>query len=307
MCPDDPIDPNEQSDKTVIVSLKTKEHATSALEPFLVQTSGRQTGQHIALKKTTMKLGRDATCEIVLDDPHISRVHGEITWVNDKLILKDLGSTNGIVVNGTKIKEHTLEEGDKILVGTRLYFQFRYLDANEQSSQQSLFNAANKDTLTGLYSRRYFQDIIAKEFSFSKRNQQPLSLMMIDIDFFKKINDTYGHLGGDAVLKKVGGLFQSGLRMENISARYGGEEFVIILRNVHSDLALQIAERLRKTIEAEKFEFQDQEIPVTVSIGIATLDHDNYNTVEDLIQAADEYLYEAKEGGRNQVALRKAA
>lgn len=302
-------DENDVGERTVIVTAKLDaKDQKPQIEPYLIQISGRQTGQQINLSGRDVKIGRDNdSCEVVVDDPHVSRQHAEIVWKEGKPFIRDLGSTNGIVINGTRIQEQELFDNDKILIGTRLYFKFCYQDTHEQNYQQTLFNAANIDTLTGLYSRKFFQDILSKEFSFSKRNRQPLSLLMIDIDHFKKINDTHGHLGGDEVLRKVGQTFKMGLRMENIAARYGGEEFAIILRNVHADLALQIGERLRKTIESEKMMFKETRIPVTISVGIATLDGDNYETGEDLVQAADELLYEAKETGRNKTVLKKVA
>lgn len=302
-------DENDKNERTVIVTTKvdTNDH-TPHIEPYLIQISGRQTGQQINLSNRNVKIGRDAeNCEVVVDDPHVSRLHAEITWKEGVPFIKDLGSTNGIVINGQRVQEQQLNDNDKILIGTRLYFKFCFQDSHEQNYQQTLFNAANIDTLTGLYSRKFFQDILSKEFSFSKRNRQPLSLLMIDIDHFKKINDTYGHLGGDEVLKKIGQIFRMGLRMENIASRYGGEEFAIVLRNVHADLALQIGERLRKTVEAEKIQFKNSTIPVTISLGIATLEGDNFETGEDLVQAADELLYEAKETGRNKAVLKKVA
>jgi len=177
----------------------------------------------------------------------------------------------------------------------------------EQNYQQSLFRAANIDNLTQLYNKKFFMDVLSKEFSFSRRNRQPLSLMMLDIDFFKKINDTYGHMAGDLVLKTVGQFLQKTLRLENIACRYGGEEFAIILRNVSTETAHSIAERIRKTIEAEKIDYLGQIISVTTSIGIATLENSNFETIEDLIRTADEFLYEAKEKGRNQTIFQKAA
>ncbi len=280
---------------------------SSSLEPYLIQISGRETGQMHRLGGKDMRIGRDPTCEIMLDDPHVSRTHAEILDQDGNLLLKDAGSTNGVFVNGKKITEHQLADGDKILIGTRLYFKFCYQDTVEQNYQQNLFRAANIDALTQLYNKKYFVDVLSKEFSFSRRNKNPLSLMMIDIDFFKKVNDTYGHVAGDHVLKTLGQALLKQLRMENIACRYGGEEFAVILRNVSADHALTIAERLRIGVEAEKVIFKETPIGITISIGIATFENDNFNTMEDLLLAADKHLYEAKENGRNRTVLHKAA
>lgn len=281
---------------------------SSTFEPYLIQISGRETGQMYNLSGKTVRLGRDPQCQIILDDQHVSRVHAEIICRSPKDIsIRDLGSTNGVFVNGKKITEHKLSNDDKILIGTRLYFKFCYQDAVDQNYQQNLFRAANIDGLTQLYNKKYFVDALSKEFSFSRRNNQPLSLAMMDVDFFKRVNDTHGHIAGDMVLKNVGAYLIKNIRMENIAARYGGEEFAIILRNVGAEMALHISERIRKSIESEKMLYQGKILRVTVSIGIATLDGSNYDTIEDLTRAADENLYEAKQTGRNRTIQKKAA
>ncbi len=305
------VSERDRSEKTVIVITEKVDVNTqkSPLQPYLIQISGRETG-HMhnlsGLKKIT--IGRDPACELVVEDPHISRKHAEIHNENDReIIIKDLGSTNGIFVNGIKVAEHVLHDGDKVLVGTRLYFKFCYQDAVDQNYQQNLFRAANIDGLTQLYNRKYFVDALSKEFSFSKRTLQPLSLLMVDIDFFKRVNDTYGHIAGDQVLKMVGQHIVKTLRHENIACRYGGEEFAIILRNIRGEGAVTAAERLRKSFESETMILGGQKVNITLSIGIATLEGNNYETIEDLIHAADQQLYEAKEKGRNQVCLKIAA
>jgi len=303
-------DKTNKSEKTVIVITEKNDlrPGSSSYEPYLIQISGRETGQMYHLTGRTIRIGREPNCQVMLDDPHISRQHAEILCRGDQdILIRDMGSTNGVFVNGKKVTEQQLRDGDKILIGTRLYFKFVYQDAVDQNYQQNLFRAANIDGLTQLYNKKYFVDALSKEFSFSRRNRQPLGLMMIDIDHFKKINDTLGHMAGDLVLKSLGSFFTKNLRLENIACRYGGEEFAIILRNVNSDLALMIGERLRKQVEAEKILFRGKEIRITISLGIATLDGSNFETQEDLIQKADENLYAAKEGGRNRTVLKKAA
>ena len=299
----------DKPEKTVIVSLRNdnqNEQRPSAPEPYLIQISGRATGQMFALKNRVLKIGRDSQCQVILDDPQVSRNHAEIVWIDGKPVLRDLGSTNGVCVNGTKVQEQELQNGDKVLIGTRMYFKFAYQDVIDQSYQQNIFKAANIDALTQLYNKKFFIDSLQREFSFSKRSGQALSLMMIDVDYFKKLNDTYGHLAGDQVLKVVGQHLLKNLRLENIACRYGGEEFAVILRNVTGDLALQIAERLRTSLEKEKIPYRNQTLGITVSIGIATYADGNLETAEDLVLKADENLYNAKENGRNRTVLKAA-
>jgi len=296
------------ADRTIIITEKVdlRERSVS-YEPYLIQISGRETGQMYHLTGRTVRIGRDPSCQITLEDPHISRNHAEIICRSPtEIVIRDVGSTNGVFVNGKRVSEQLLTDGDKILIGTRLYFKFCYQDAVDQNYQQNLFRAANIDGLTQLYNKKYFIDVLSKEFSFSKRNNQPLSLIMADVDHFKKVNDTYGHMAGDLVLKCVGQYLQKNLRLENICCRYGGEEFAVILRNVNGDLAYVIGERIRTSIEAEKINYRGKTIQVTVSIGIATLEDEEFETIEDLIQRADEHLYEAKEGGRNRTIMKQS-
>lgn len=304
-----PPNDNENRERTVIITEKVDiGEKQGREEPYLIQISGRETGQTYHLQGTVIKIGRDASNTIALEDPHVSRNHAEIHINGEKqIVIKDLGSTNGIFVNGTKVNEANLNDGDKILIGTRLYFKFSYQDAVEQNYQQSIFKAANIDNLTQLYNKKYFIDALSKEFSYSKRNLQPLSLLMVDIDYFKKINDTYGHPAGDLVLKVIGAIILKNTRLENIACRFGGEEFAIILRTVKAETAFTISERLRKMIEAETINYRSQLIRCTLSIGIASMDNESYDTIEDFIRAADENLYSAKELGRNRSIQKKAA
>lgn len=290
---------NEKSDKTIIVNLKAEPEKPTQKEPFLVSISGRETGKAIPLKGKDFKVGREVGCDLMLDNPHISRFHAEIFWKGSQLFIKDLGSTNGVFVNGRKIAEEPLHNGDKVLFGTQMYFRLVYQDAVDQNYQQSLFKAANTDSLTQLYNKRYFIDFLEKEFSYTRRTQQPLSLIMMDIDFFKKINDTYGHVAGDKVLKSLGAILSKQTRLENISCRFGGEEFAVILRGASHSQARFVADRIRDLIAAEKVTSKNQAISFTVSMGIATFTGKNFGTSEEFIQRADELLYEAKQQGRN--------
>lgn len=298
----------EKNEKTVIVSTKVEPSTPAHPEPYLMPVGGRETDLAYKLTGHTFKIGREKPCEIIIEDPHVSRVHAEISCSKDnKITIKDLGSTNGVFVNGKKVLEVELKENDKILIGTRAHFKIQLLDAEDFETRQRNFRSANLDELTGLYNRKYFNDVLSREFSSCRRSNEPLSLMMFDIDHFKKINDTYGHLGGDLVLKNIGIILHKNLRLENVACRYGGEEFGVILRGVRGSGAAPIAERVRKAVESEVFTFKDQVIKVTISIGIATLEGTNFDTSEDLIHRADEHLYEAKETGRNRTVVKTAA
>lgn len=302
-------DDNEPQDKTQIAAIKSRvEDSSQIMDPCLTQLSGLGSGQVFNLKNQELKIGRDPEqCEVWAEDPHISRVHAVIKNENDCTTLTDLDSTNGVFVNGKKIKEQVLKSGDRILIGTRLYFKFSMEFADYQKVQNQKYREANCDSLTKLYNKRFFVDILSREFSYSRRNKTPLSLLMLDIDFFKKINDSYGHLAGDFVLSNVGDILRKELRHENIACRYGGEEFSIILRNTGPMAAENVAERIRSKIEGLDLNYNSHHIRITVSIGIGTYDHLNFETYEELIKFTDELLYESKLNGRNRITFKKAA
>jgi diguanylate cyclase (GGDEF)-like protein len=161
---------------------------------------------------------------------------------------------------------------------------------------------AMRDPLTKIYNRRYFMELLYKEINYSVRIRQPISVLLIDIDFFKRVNDNYGHQAGDVVLQNVAQRISKELRVYDAFARYGGEEFIIMLRTATLDNALILADRLRKVIENMLISYEDKTIPITVSMGVATLDPEHVVSMEDLIKEADMYLYHAKEHGRNRVS-----
>jgi diguanylate cyclase (GGDEF)-like protein len=161
------------------------------------------------------------------------------------------------------------------------------------------------DGLTKLYNHRYFQDEMARAFEESQRYQRPLSLAIIDIDFFKKVNDTYGHAVGDDVLKAVAKLFQESIRSTDLAARYGGEEFAVMMPETDLDDAMAFAEKIRTLIETTPFPTAAGPLGVTVSIGLAAVPRTKIHAAKELVIAADKALYRAKRGGRNQVQAEK--
>lgn len=165
----------------------------------------------------------------------------------------------------------------------------------------------DRDYLTGLYNRRFFMERFFEEIAWAIRYKEPLSIMMLDIDFFKRINDTYGHGCGDEILKQISSTLLSVLRAEDIVARYGGEEFIILLPNTNSDGAITAAEKLRTTVQNKVFVCKDSDIQlsVTISIGVTIYSGDAELSPDRLIGQADGALYTAKESGRNRVVVYK--
>ncbi|WP_240001767.1 diguanylate cyclase [Parvibium lacunae] len=158
------------------------------------------------------------------------------------------------------------------------------------------------DGLTQVYNRRYLQQRLASEFARVQRSPQPLTMLMFDLDHFKKINDTYGHVGGDEVLKTVASRVKSLIRAHDVFGRYGGEEFTLILPDTDQAGAMTLAERIRLAIQAEPVMFGETPIKVSTSIGLCSV-NGQFNNHEAWLQAADEALYEAKHNGRNQVRV----
>jgi diguanylate cyclase (GGDEF)-like protein len=252
------------------------------------------------LHKGATIIGRSVQADIPLKDAGISREHSEIKVDGENAIIKDLGSTNGTFVNNKRITRHVLKDGDKIQISSSTVFKFILSDESEKVFHDELYRMGVMDPVTNIYNKRYFTERLKQEFSLAKRNKTELSLIMMDLDFFKKINDTYGHLAGDFILGKLSGVFSSMTRDEDIVARYGGEEFVAILPGSGEEGAVICAERIREKIAQTSFIFEREKINITVSIGIATLDENNFfGSYEDFIEAADSCLYRSKKNGRN--------
>lgn len=268
----------------------------------LIVISGKAVGKMFKLNGPEMTIGRAQDCQINLEDDGVSRKHAKVTLSAEGTIrIMDLASTNGTWCDGARIETHVLKDGEKVQIGNSTILKFSYQDDLDEAFQRQLYESATRDGLTKLYNKKFFSERMRAEFSYAVRHQTPLTLVMLDIDFFKKINDGHGHLAGDMVLAKLAQLLLETLRNEDIVARYGGEEFALILRECPADHGYQLAERVRRRVESSHFEFNKVRIPVTLSLGCATLVGVNFQLAEALLEAADENLYKAKRGGRNRV------
>lgn len=291
------------------INLK-KVHGTGGGErqwPVLITIEGEDLKSRYTIDKPEFVLGRDHTCEIVLNDTKSSRQHSRLRYVNfaapmetPKVTIEDLGSTNGTYVNGTRIEEPAaLKDRDKIMIGSTL-LGFWLQDESMIRAEQRLIRQATTDALTTLNNRAVFDMELNREFQRAKRYRRDLSLVMFDIDHFKKFNDTYGHQTGDKVLREIGEIVHRNTRIHDIPCRYGGEEFALILPETQLENSLLHSERLRKTVSAHPFNDSETRLSVTISVGVAAVG-DSFETADDLIAAADQALYRAKENGRNQV------
>jgi diguanylate cyclase (GGDEF)-like protein len=195
-----------------------------------------------------------------------------------------------------------LEKEDMIKVGSTI---LKYLPAGQLETLYhiNLTNAASMDKLTGLFNRKYISEVLEVEFKRAKALHSDISIVMFDIDNFKKVNDTYGHDCGDYILSTLGQQVRAaGLRERDLAGRYGGEEFIIVLTNSDDPQAAEVAERIRKKIEDFEFVYDGKRISVTISLGVATIRKDQHNAL-DLFKAADKALYESKNSGKNKVTV----
>lgn len=192
------------------------------------------------------------------------------------------------------------DEGELI---ARVNIQLRLKQLYEalQEKNQQLEKLANRDGLTGLYNHRYFHEQLSKDFLRAKRYHESLSCILLDIDYFKKFNDTYGHQTGDIVLSTLGQVIRDTIRDSDFAARYGGEEFAIILHYTERPAALHVAERLRKTVENCDVRDKDNVLRITISLGVATFPHEQIHNHKQIVEFADKALYKAKKNGRNRV------
>jgi two-component system cell cycle response regulator len=247
-------------------------------------------------------LGRGHGCRVRIDDSALSRRHCRILKKGDAYVVEDLGSTNGTFVDGEPVGEgRRLEDGVRIQMGRDTVLKFSIQDELEMRASRRLYESAMHDPLTGVYNRRYLDGHLDAEFAFASRHGTSLSLLLIDADHFKRVNDSFGHAAGDTALRALAGHLKSSVRAEDMIARFGGEEFAVLAREISVEGALAVAERIRRSVEATPVKLDDgRSVPLTVSIGVVTMGSRRpYASSDALLEAADEALYRAKEAGRN--------
>ncbi len=257
-------------------------------------------GKRFVLDRNRIGIGRGADNQIVLEGDSVSRRHAHLERRANRWFVVDDGSTNGTYVNEEQIpREQALNNSDRLKVGPTILKFLSGADA-EAKYHEEIYRMTIVDGLTQIHNKRYLYEALERELIRARRHERPLCAVMFDIDFFKRINDQYGHLAGDHVLREVAKVIQGRIRRDEVFARYGGEEFVIVLPETPLEGASALAENLRERIAEHGFVFQGERIPVTISIGCSQLGQAD-KTATDLIQRADEKLYEAKRGGRNRV------
>jgi len=295
---------SERNSGTLIIARpveapKPRERGEACL--VLLHPPGPDIGKRTPLSKRAYVVGRDAEVDLVISRNSVSRQHSQLTqdeagdwWV------QDLGSTNGTFVNAERITRRCLTAGDQIRFGDAI---FKFLSgANIESAyHEEIYRMTILDGLTGIHNKRYFLEFLERELAGAHRHRHPLSLVMFDVDHFKKVNDERGHLAGDHVLKEIAARIRPRIRREDLFARYGGEEFACILASTNLDGAVRFAENIRELIAEKAVVFDGQPFTVTISLGVATVWNEPGVDLTTLIKRADDYLYTAKRSGRNRV------
>lgn len=303
--------------------LATDEHtitaggdSSSVITPFsrrpalLVQRGPTIGDWHLFADATSdIIVGRGDSATFQLRDASVSREHAAFgVPLDGGVTVEDLGSTNGTRVNNKHIETTTaLEDGDLVRVGD-VVLRFRLMDSADVAFQRDIstqVHNARKDAITGLFSRRYLDEQLPQLVKGHRRNNQPISLLMLDLDYFKQVNDNYGHLAGDTVLAMVAKAVQGAIRTADSAVRYGGEEFCVVLPGTRLQEARIVAERVREAIEAIDFSATHPELRVTGSLGVATLSGEE--GIREWLQRADIALFTAKHDGRNRVEVAPAS
>ncbi len=273
---------------------------------YLIVISGSNVGEMYRVETVESMIGRGVDAAIRVYDDGASRNHARLLYdqATRAVRIEDLKSSNGTFVNGERVAcDQVLNDGDKITVGSTTILKFTYGNDLDEKFQQQMYDAALRDAMTKAFNKKYFLERLYTETAYAIRHKSPLSLLMFDVDHFKKVNDTCGHLAGDTVLIKLSSLVQATLRKEDVLARYGGEEFAIICRGVQAAQAAVLAERLRGRVEATRFAHESHEMTVTISVGVAGLLETGGASETELIASADKALYDAKRQGRNRVVV----
>lgn len=280
--------------------------------PVLVILQGHTIGTTISLESDQTVIGRGSQANVVIRDEIASRLHAEVTRLDvgggcQEYYVSDLDSTNGTFLNGAKIiSQQLLEDGDKIKIGNHL-LKFALLDEFEAEYQERVHQMIQRDDLTGLRSRRsLFADLDRLiNQKHGSNDLSPVAVLMMDLDYFKKVNDNRGHLIGSNTIREVGRIIKECVGSADTAARYGGEEYLAYML-CGRDEGFEAAEKIRERVEAHPFPASAlndaQTMNITISLGVASFPGDGTSALE-LVQKADQALFRAKLSGRNRTCL----
>ena len=305
----------KNTNTTTIIIIDEDPSRPAEIQASLVGLSGSVFGQRFLLAKDDVKIGRDADeCDIVIDDSGVSRVHATVERRRGKHRLVDMGSKNGCHVDGVRAADLELTDGAQVSIGKSV-MKYLLLNVVELDYHDKMSKRSNTDELTGLHNRRHAWEVVEQEIARAVRHTRPLSIVLFDIDHFKRVNDTLGHATGDACLLGLAKRVAPACRREDTFARVGGEEFLLVLPGCEILEAAEFATRLRDVVASEPFTYEGATIPMTISLGVTDLEElklshgiqahagDRTRSVDLFVTLADAKLYEAKHLGRNRVAV----
>jgi len=280
--------------------------------PALVSLRGELMAVPIPLERSQVTIGRALEADVRINDLRASRLHARINSNHNQetdetfYSITDLGSTNGTLLNGELITDATLNDGDKIVIGDHL-FRFDMLDEIDREFQQQIHRLLVHDELTGLLTSKSFFSELRREAARAQSESRPFCVLMMDLDHFKDVNDTYGHLVGSKTLEVTGHVIKQALRAGDVAARFGGEEFAAFLLDANYPQGLVAAERVRLAVAEHAFPATRQDSTaaaathnITISIGVAAFPDDATDPIQ-LVELADSALYRAKRDGRNRI------
>lgn len=267
----------------------------------VIVIQGEGLGRRADIDEQPIVVGRSREADLHIPHASVSRRHCTIWRDGDTYRVRDLEATNPTRVNENAIVEAVLNDGDHLTLGQSI-LKFISHASVEAHYHEEIYQLATHDALTDLYNRRHFIETVEREIARAMRHQRPLSMCIIDVDLFKPINDRWGHISGDNVLRQIAGILRRHVRNDDAAARIGGEEFAVLLPECDGDAAFGFAERLREAIADAVFKPGGETQRITVSIGIAALIPDR-DTCSRMMAAADAALYRAKSEGRNRVCI----
>ena len=292
---------NGTSDTTQRTLLSAGPHRSEPRSACVIVIHGEGLGRRADIDDTQVLVGRSQEADLCIAHKSVSREHCRIWRDGDDYRIRDLGATNSTRVNDEVVDEGSLEDGDHVTIGESI-LKFISHTSVEANYHEEIYQLATQDALTELYNRRQFIELMEKEMARAMRHHRPLALCIVDVDLFKPVNDRYGHISGDEVLRQIAAIMRRYVRSDDIAARIGGEEFAVLLPECDAGAAYGFAERLRIAIAAAVFSPGGEPQQITVSIGIAALSPDR-DTRNRLMAAADSALYRAKKEGRNRVCI----
>lgn len=257
--------------KTVVTVISKIGDRRPRADACLVVIYGQNIGHKFPVKPGELMIGRSSQAHLQIDHESVSRRHARVVTAESSVTVSDLGSTNGTYVNDEPVDTRELRDGDLIKVGRTI---LKYLSSNnvEAAYHEEIYRLTTVDGLTRCYNRRHLREQLIREVSRATRYQRPLGMLTFDVDGFKRLNEEYGHLAGDAVLAQIGKRIARRIRREDVFARYGGGEFALVVPESSRELVTNLGHRISEIVGESTFGFDDITIPVTISVGVATLD-----------------------------------